>query len=298
MTTDVGRETGVQASASLFADDPEAAAALARMRRVNPRAEPEKVLPDVNPARIPRHIAVIMDGNGRWAEQRGFPRIFGHRNGAIAVRETVEMCGRLGVEVLTLYSFSAENWKRPKDEIDALMQLCVTYCDGEREKLVEENIRVRVLGRVGELPEEARDAIGRLERATQACTGPTLCLALNYGSRAEMIDAIRSAARDVRDGRLDPDAIDEGAIADRLYTAGIPDPDLLVRTAGEMRVSNFLLWQISYAELYVTETLWPDFDGASVCEAVRAYASRRRRFGGLDASDEADAEAGGEEPAG
>ncbi|MEZ6244110.1 MAG: isoprenyl transferase [Phycisphaerales bacterium] len=281
MTMDVGQRTGGQ-TRSAFDDDPEAVAALERMRRVNPRAKPLEFLPDVNPARIPRHIAVIMDGNGRWAEERGFPRIFGHRNGAIAVRETVEMCGRLGVEVLTLYSFSAENWKRPKDEIDALMHLCVTYCDGEREKLVRENIRVKVLGRVHELPEEAREAIGRLEQATEVCTGPTLCLALNYGSRAEMLDAIRSIARDVRDGEVEPGAIDEATVGGRLYTAGLPDPDLLIRTAGEMRVSNFLLWQISYAELYVTETLWPDFDGRSVCEAVRAYASRRRRFGGLD----------------
>ncbi len=292
MTTDVGRQT-LDKSEHAFADDPEAVAALARMRRVNPNADPGKYLPDVNPARIPRHIAVIMDGNGRWAEQRGFPRIFGHRNGAIAVRETVEMCGRLGVEALTLYSFSAENWKRPKDEIDALMHLCVTYCDGERERLAEENIRVKVLGRVRELPEEARDAIGRLEQTTASCTGPTLCLALNYGSRAEMIDAVRSIADDVRAGKIDPASIDEALIDDRLYTAGVPDPDLLIRTAGEMRVSNFLLWQISYAELHVTETLWPDFDGKSLCEAVRDFASRRRRFGGLDSPD-----AGGDDPAG
>jgi len=284
MTTGVERQSGERAR-SEHADDPAAIAAVERMRRVNPRAEPLEVLPDVHPARIPRHIAVIMDGNGRWAERRGFPRIFGHRNGAIAVRETVEMCGRLGVEVLTLYSFSAENWKRPKDEIDALMHLCVAYCDGERDRLAAENIRVKVLGRVRELPEDAREAIGRLERATAGCTGPTLCLALNYGSRAEMLDAIRAIAQDVRDGVIEPGGVDEAEVSRRLYTAGLPDPDLLIRTAGEMRVSNFLLWQISYAELYVTETLWPDFDGRSVCEAVRAYASRRRRFGGLGGGD-------------
>lgn len=287
MTIQAGSE-GAEGGVGLAAD-PGAIAAIERMRRVNPKADPLSVLPEVHPERIPRHIAVIMDGNGRWAEERGFPRIFGHRNGAYAVRETVQMCGKLGVEVLTLYSFSAENWKRPKDEIDALMHLCVTYCDGERDELISENIRVRVLGRVRELPQEVQDAIARLEEATGACTGPTLCLALNYGSRAEIVDAVRSIAQDARDGKLEPDAIDDEEIGRRLYTRGLPDPDLLIRTAGEMRLSNYLLWQISYAELYVTETLWPDFDGRGLLEAVRSFASRRRRFGGLDSGREAPA---------
>ena len=275
---------------SAYADDPSALEVVERMRRRTPEADPLAILPDVHPARIPRHVAIIMDGNGRWAEQRGFPRVFGHRNGAISVRDVVTEAGRLGIEALTLYSFSAENWKRPKDEIDALMDLCVTYCDGEREKLAEKNVRVRVIGRIRELPTEAREAIGRLEDTTRGCTGPTLCLAINYGSRNEIVDAVRSIARDVADGRLSPDDIDESVIERNLYTAGLPDPDLMIRTGGEMRISNYLLWQLSYAELYVSELLWPDFGGQALREAVRAYASRRRRFGGLD-SDEARPEA-------
>ncbi len=252
---------------------------LAQMRRVNPNADPLSILPDVDPARIPRHIAIIMDGNGRWARRQGFPRIFGHRNGAGAVRQTVETCGKLGVEALTLYSFSSENWKRPKDEIDALMELCALYCDNEREELVRENIRLVAIGRWQDLP--AADAIERVVQATSHCTGPTLCLALNYGSRDEILRAVRSIARDARDRRLDVDAIDEDLFASRLDTAGLPDPDLLIRTAGERRLSNYLLWQLSYAEIHVTDVLWPDFDCDALLAAVRDYASRERRFGGL-----------------
>ncbi len=220
-----------------------------------------------------------MDGNGRWARSKGFPRIFGHRNGASAVRRTVETCGKLGVEALTLYSFSSENWKRPKHEIDALMELCALYCDNEREELVRENIRLIAIGRWQDLP--AADAIERAVQATSRCTGPTLCLALNYGSRDEILRAVRSIARDARDGRLDPEAIDETLFASRLDTAGLPDPDLLIRTAGERRLSNYLLWQLSYAEIHVTDVLWPDFDRDALLAAVRDYASRERRFGGL-----------------
>ena len=236
----------------------------------------------VEPGAVPRHIAIIMDGNGRWAEQRGFPRVFGHRSGAAAVRETLIAARDIGVEVLTLYSFSTENWKRPEPEIEALMQLCVMYCDGQREALVRENIRVRMIGRREELPPEVRRSIADLEAATASCDGPTLCLAINYGSRAEIAEAVRSIAIDAAAGRLDPDSVDEDAIASRLHTAGLPDPDLLVRTAGEMRLSNYLLWQLSYAELYVTPTLWPDFGPDALHEAVCAYARRTRRYGGLD----------------
>lgn len=275
---------------SEFADDPRAIAVVDRMRARTPEADPLTHLPDVHPERIPRHIAIIMDGNGRWAEQRGFPRVFGHRNGAISVRDVVTEAGRLGIEALTLYSFSAENWKRPKDEIDALMDLCVTYCDGEREKLAEKNVHVRVIGRVHELPTEAREAIGRLEATTKECTGPTLCLAINYGSRNEIVDAVRSIGERVAKGEISPCDIDESLIDQSLYTSGLPDPDLMIRTGGEMRISNYLLWQLSYAELYVSDLLWPDFGASALRDAVRAFASRRRRFGGLD-TDETQPEA-------
>jgi undecaprenyl diphosphate synthase len=255
--------------------------AVERMRRVNPEADPTRLLPDVDPVRIPRHVAIIMDGNGRWARERGFPREFGHRNGAVAVRRAIEEAGRLGIECLTLYSFSAENWKRPAREIDELMRLYLTYMDGERERLVRENIRFRQIGRREDLPREAQDALERTLEATAHCTGPMLCLAVNYGARDEITGAVRRIAERVRDGELEADEIDHETIASHLHTTGIPDPDLLIRTAGEMRVSNFLLWQISYAELYVTDTYWPDFDEESLHRAVRAYASRERRFGGL-----------------
>jgi undecaprenyl diphosphate synthase len=271
--------------ASSDASDPAALAALERMRRFSPRADPLSVLPDVHPARIPRHIAIIMDGNGRWAMERGFPRIFGHRNGARSVREVVEECGVLGVEALTLYSFSLENWKRPPEEIEALMNLCVMYLEGERQALMRERIRFKVIGRRQGLPPQVVRAIEDAEQATAGNTGPVLCLAINYGSRAEITDAVRSIARQVAEGRLAADQIDEAVIAGHLYTESLgklAEPDLLIRTAGEMRISNFMLWQISYAELHVTETYWPDFTRQHLHAAIRDYAARRRRFGGLD----------------
>ncbi len=272
---------------SPFSADPSARAALERMRRRSPQADPLALLPDVHPARIPRHIAIIMDGNGRWAAARGFPRIFGHRNGARTVREVVEACGDLGVEALTLYSFSMENWKRPREEIDALMLLCQTYLEGEREAMMRERIRFKVIGRRGGLPPEVVAKIDEVESATRGNTGPILCLAINYSGRAELVDAARALATDAASGNLELAAIDESALASRLYTADmgdLADPDLLIRTAGEMRISNFLLWQISYAELYVTQTLWPDFTRNDLYAAIRDYAGRNRRFGGLDAN--------------
>ncbi|GAB4387143.1 MAG: isoprenyl transferase [Phycisphaerales bacterium] len=260
-----------------------AASALERMRRVNPEADPCRYLPDVDPARIPRHVAIIMDGNGRWAEERGFPRIFGHRNGAIAVREVVQQAGRLGIEYVTLFSFSSENWRRPKEEVDALMQLCVAYCQGEQQALRDRNIRVRVIGDRQGLPGDVAKALDELETATGVCTGPTLCLAINYGGRAEIVQAAKMLARQAASGELDPEHIDEAMFSSRLYTAGMPDPDLLIRTGGQMRVSNYLLWQISYAELYVSDLYWPDFDAEALNEAVRDFALRDRRFGGLKA---------------
>lgn len=271
-------------------DDPAVSAALAEIRRRVPGADPLRYLPDVHPGRIPRHVAVIMDGNGRWARERGFPRSFGHRNGVRAVREVVEECGRLGVEALTLYSFSSENWKRPREEIEALMTLCTAYAEGERERLVQENVRVRVIGEREGMPPEVLEALDGLTRATAVCTGSTLCLAINYGSRAEIVAAARALARDAAAGKIDPDAIDERAFTSRLATAGLPDPDLLIRTAGEMRLSNYLLWQVSYAELYVTDTCWPDFGADAFRVAVRAYAARARRFGGLESDEHAASE--------
>jgi undecaprenyl diphosphate synthase len=269
---------------SPFASDPAARAIVERMQKRTPKADPLSILPDVHPARIPRHIAIIMDGNGRWAQGKGFPRIFGHRAGAATVRTVVEEAGRLGVECLTLYSFSMENWKRPPEEIEALMLLCTTYLEGECEHLKRENLRLVVIGRREGLPKLVQDTIAGVERATASCTGGTLCLAINYSARAEIAEAARSLARDAAAGRLDPASIDEAALASRLSTAplgDLADPELLIRTAGELRVSNFLLWQISYAELHVTPVLWPDFGVADLHAAVRDFASRNRKFGGL-----------------
>lgn len=258
-------------------------AALARIRAVNPKADPGALLPDVPASRIPRHIAVIMDGNGRWAAGRGLDRSAGHRAGAKAVRATLEACSSIGVEMLTLYSFSIENWKRPAAEVDALMRLYLEYMAAERHKLVEHNIRFMQIGRREGLPPDVLKALELTLDATKDCTGPILNLAVNYGGRAEIVDAARAIAERVRTGEVDPSEIDEAMFAESLYTAGTPDPDLLIRTAGEMRVSNYLLWQISYAELHVTQTLWPDFDERCLYDAVRDFASRARRFGGLDA---------------
>lgn len=271
----------VAAAQAAPVSDCESQHVIAAMRRRSPEADPVARLPDVHPGRIPRHIAIIMDGNGRWAEQRGFPRVFGHRNGAGVVRDVVEECGRLGVECLTLYSFSLENWKRPSAEVQALMDLYTTYLDGEADEIRRKNIRFVQIGRREGLPPQVLEAVDRITSLTAANTGPTLCLAVNYGARAEITDAVRAIAERARRGEIAPDAIDESTIASHLYTAGLPDPDLLIRTAGERRVSNYLLWQISYAEIHVTETLWPDFAVADLHAAIRDFAGRTRRFGGL-----------------
>jgi undecaprenyl diphosphate synthase len=233
------------------------------------------------PERLPHHVAVIMDGNGRWAQQRGQPRIEGHRRGVVTVRSTVEECCRLGIGQLTLYCLSIENWKRPKLELDFLMELLHQYLLAERAEIMDQNIRFTTIGRREELPGNVLEAIDENIRMSATNTGMILCLAINYGGRAEVVDAVRGIAREVRSGRLDPDAIDEATLTDAMYTAGMPDPDLLIRTAGEMRVSNFLLWQISYAELWVTEKCWPDFDRTELHAALRGYGERERRFGGL-----------------
>ncbi len=233
--------------------------------------------------RWPRHVAVIMDGNGRWAQERGLPRAAGHREGVGSVRRIVTESARLGLEAITLYSFSSENWKRPADEVAALMALCCEFLRIERETMRRENIRFRRIGRREGLPPEVLAELDETERATATHTGLVLCLALNYGSRTEIADAARALAEEVAAGRRAPDSIDESALAAHLYTEGLPDPDLLVRTAGEMRVSNYLLWQISYAEIHVSPVLWPDFGEADLHAAIAEFARRDRRFGGLGA---------------
>jgi len=236
---------------------------------------------DIPTERIPRHIAIIMDGNGRWAQQRGLPRIEGHSNGSKAVRSTITESARLGIQCLTLYSFSTENWKRPPDEVAGLMDLYAQYLIEERPTIMNNNIRVRHLGDDRLLPEHVLRELHKTVQMSRDNTGMVLCLALNYSSRTEIISAIAKIGRAVQDGRIDPAEIDANTLSDHLDTAGLPDPDLLVRTAGEMRISNFLLWQISYAELYVTDVFWPDFTREVLHEAVREFARRNRRFGGL-----------------
>ncbi|HYE62338.1 MAG TPA: polyprenyl diphosphate synthase [Phycisphaerales bacterium] len=259
-----------------------AVSALAALKARNPKARPETLIPDVHPARIPRHIAFIMDGNGRWARARGLPRELGHQQGAKTVRAVVEACDDIGVEVITLYSFSLENWKRPKAEVDALMQLCIAYLESEEEDLRRNGIRFRVIGRREGLPRPVIDAIDRVTERTALGTRGDLCLAINYSGRAELTDAAKWLAREVAAGRLSPEQIDESKVAGCLYTAGLPDPDLLIRTAGEKRISNYLLWQISYAELHITDVLWPDFGVRELHDAVRDYAARVRRFGAVE----------------
>ena len=240
---------------------------------------------DLPPERLPRHIAIIMDGNGRWARERNQPRIAGHRAGAKAVRDVVLECDRLGIRYLTLYSFSMENWKRPAEEVGALMELCLEYLVKERQELLERNIRFVQIGRREGLPRSVLQEVDDTVAATSGCTGLTLALALNYSSRTEITDAVRAIAAEVAAGRLAAHEIGEQTISDHLYTAALPDPDLLIRTAGELRVSNYLLWQISYAEIHVTDVYWPDFRVQDVHAALRDYASRCRRFGGLDDSN-------------
>jgi len=235
----------------------------------------------VDPDRLPRHVAIIMDGNGRWAVERGGERVEGHLRGADVVRSTVTECCQLGIGQLTLYCFSAENWKRPAEEVAFLMLLLKQYLLDERQLLLDENIRFRIIGRREGIPDDVQAEMDESIRRTAGNTGLTLCLAINYGSRTEIVDAVRALAERVKRGELQPADIDEEAVSEALYTAGMRDPDLLIRTAGEMRVSNYLLWQISYAELWVTPKCWPDFDAETLHDACRAFAARDRRFGGL-----------------
>ncbi|HZL38152.1 MAG TPA: isoprenyl transferase [Tepidisphaeraceae bacterium] len=252
-------------------------------------------LDEIPSGRFPRHIAVIMDGNGRWAVQRGLERVRGHQQGARSVRTVVTECARLrrehgGPDFLTLYSFSLENWKRPMTEVSFLMQMYVDYLNQELPTMMENNIRFRQIGRLENLPQPVLDQMQLAVDQTRDNDGLTLVLALNYSSRAEIADAVRAIAAEVKEGILLPGEIDEAVISNHLYTAGMPDPDLLIRTAGEMRVSNYLLWQISYAELFVSPVLWPDFGTDNLHEAIREFSRRNRRFGALDRTNTGRAE--------
>ncbi|MFN7291958.1 MAG: isoprenyl transferase [Pirellula sp.] len=230
---------------------------------------------------IPNHIAIIMDGNGRWAQSRGLPRVEGHRKGADSVRAACESCVELGIKHLTLYCFSNENWKRPKDELDFLMRLLKKFLVEQCKTLLEKNIRLTVIGRRQGLPGEILHEIDSVIDRSKNCTGLHLCLAINYGSRQEITDGVRSIAEKVLKGEITPSEIDELTIANSLYTSGVPDPDLLIRTSGEMRISNYLLWQISYSELYITKRAWPEFGRDDMLLAIEEYSRRNRRFGGL-----------------
>ncbi|MDX1679621.1 MAG: isoprenyl transferase [Akkermansiaceae bacterium] len=230
---------------------------------------------------IPRHIAVIMDGNGRWANQRGLPRREGHRAGAESVREVTEACIELGVKYLTLYAFSSENWSRPSDEVEALMALLNRFLTEKQKELSQQNIRLQAIGQLERLPEKTRQLLEEIIEETRDNDAMTLVLALSYGAREEIVSATRSIATRVKEGSLDVDAIDCQLFADHLWTRDIPDPDLLIRSSGEMRVSNFLLWQISYAEMVIVKKFWPDFRKGDLTEAVKEYQRRHRRFGAL-----------------
>ena len=236
-------------------------------------------MPEMN-SHVPQHVAIIMDGNGRWANARGLPRVEGHEVGAESVRQIVRACRQMGVRAVTLYSFSTENWHRPSDEVDSLMALLARYLVGERQEIMENQIGFRAIGQLDRLPDTVRELLVELTRVSgESEPQMTLCLALSYGSRAEIVETTRAIARRVGAGELAADDINEEVFAEHLQTVGLPEPDLLIRTSGELRLSNFLLWQLAYAEIYVTDTLWPDFRKPELMDAFRAYSQRQRRFG-------------------
>jgi undecaprenyl diphosphate synthase len=232
-------------------------------------------------ASLPKHVAIIMDGNGRWAKQRGLPRIEGHRQGAESARTIIRTSGELGINYLTLYAFSAENWNRPKDEVDALMKYLIHYLKSETPELNKNNVRLEVIGQIWRLPENVQEQLKKSIQTLSKNNGLTLIMALSYGSRIEIVDAVRRIAEETKRGKLEPADITEEVISQHLWTRNFPDPDLLIRTSGEMRVSNFLLWQISYSELVITPTYWPDFRKPQFFAALEEYARRHRRFGGV-----------------
>jgi undecaprenyl diphosphate synthase len=245
------------------------------MTAASPHLSPEAL------ASLPRHVAIIMDGNGRWAKQRHLPRVEGHRMGAESVRAIIRASGELGIKYLTLYAFSVENWNRPKDEVDTLMKYLARYLKTELAELNRNNVQLESIGQIHRLPEFVQEQFKKTQASLAKNNGLTLILALSYGGRTEIVEAVRSIAAKVRKSELDPADITEQVVADHLYTRKWPDPDVLIRTSGEMRVSNFLLWQISYAELVVTPTLWPDFRKPQFFAALEEYNRRHRRFGGL-----------------
>ena len=230
---------------------------------------------------IPRHVAVIMDGNGRWAQQRGLPRLAGHEQGSKSIRQCVEACMETGVEFLTLYAFSSENWKRPALEVSGLMFLLEKFLNEKKEEMLREGVRLRAIGRLDDLPAPCRKKLDEVVEATGHNSRLQVILALSYSGRSEIIDAVRSLVRDASAGKLSADEITPELFSSRLHTAGIPDPDLLIRTSGEMRISNFLLWQLSYTEIHVTKKLWPDFAKADFLEALEVFKTRTRRYGGV-----------------
>ncbi|MFZ5596120.1 MAG: isoprenyl transferase [Bacillota bacterium] len=235
----------------------------------------------LDPSRMPRHVAIIMDGNGRWARRRGLPRSVGHRAGVKSLREVVKASFDIGLEFLTVYAFSTENWKRPKDEVNALMDLLVEYLDRELPDLYNNNVRVKAIGRINDLPPKVREAVSVAHEKTGRCTGLKLNIALNYGGRADVVEAVRKICEQVEKNRLLPGEIDEETISGHLYTAGMPDPDLLIRPSGDYRISNFLLWQLAYTEFWLTDVMWPDFGRKHLFRAIFDYQRRNRRFGGL-----------------
>jgi undecaprenyl diphosphate synthase len=256
---------------------------LKRLKRLFGQA-PEKISTDANgidPEGVPNHVAIIMDGNGRWAKRRGLPRVAGHRAGMKSVKEITTAADDIGVKVLTLYAFSTENWKRPEDEVDFLMRLPEEWLRLELNTLIKRNCKINIIGDADRLPAHTRDVVRDAEVKTQNNTGLILNIALNYGSRIEILNAIKQIATDVKEGRLDVEDIEESTLDNALLTRGLPDPDLMIRTSGEVRLSNFLLWQAAYTELWFTDVYWPDFKTENFLEAIRAYQGRGRRFGGL-----------------
>ena len=241
----------------------------------------KKRLAEVDMEHLPKHIGVIMDGNGRWAKRRGLPRSAGHQAGADTLKKIVTECNRMGIKYITVYAFSTENWKRPKDEVDFLMNLLLNYLRDSEKTLAKENVLIRAIGGRDALSEEIREQIKKTEKFTENNTGIVMNIALNYGSREELVNAAKSLAKKVKSGELSADDIDEDMISSELYTGGQPDPDLIIRTSNELRLSNFLMWQSAYSELYFTKTLWPDFSVKDLYDAIIEYQSRNRRYGGV-----------------
>lgn len=241
----------------------------------------ESLIASLDLSRLPRHVAIIMDGNGRWARRRGMPRALGHRAGVESLRDVVRVSAEIGLQVLTVYAFSTENWKRPREEIDVLMNLLVEYLHKEIDELLRNNVRINAIGKIGELPAHAREAITVAQKKTENCTGLNFNIALNYGGRTELVDAVREISAKVAGKEISPDDIDQDVISSHLYTAGQPDPDLLIRPSGDYRVSNFLLWQLAYTEFWLTDIMWPDFRRIHLVRALVDFQRRHRRFGGL-----------------